>query len=401
MSLINYIKISLQALIQNKVRTLLTLLGIVIGIGSVISLMAISNGATNSITSQLSSLGTNLVTISPGAQQTGGGPRPNGGAGVSYLEVDVLNQIENKLPTSLFDRILPTRTSSATITYKDKTQSLNIQGISEGYFNYNSVTVNSGRLLNDNEITRGANQLILPQETANKLFINTDPIGKFVSVNNQELEIVGISKPTGIGSSQAIASIKFVQDKLAQKDNYSSIVISAKDGKPDQVKNILKEVLLKYFDTTEEEANFNITTSQSILDTVSTITNTLSIMLVAVGGISLVVGGIGIMNIMLVTVTERTKEIGLRKALGAKVKDILTQFLTEAIIVTVIGGVLGIGLGYIVSLVSTYVFNFPAPITWNAIAIAVGVSSLIGIVFGFYPAWKASKLQPIDALRSE
>jgi putative ABC transport system permease protein len=401
MYIINYIQIAFKALLHNGVRTILTLLGIVIGIGSVISLMALSGGATNSITGELSSLGTNLVTVSPGASSNAGGPpRPAGGS-QSYLENEVLGVIENRVGTDKYDKILPTRSASVSYTYKDKTQTSILLGVSEDYFKYNTVEVSSGRLLTNSEIVKGSNLIILPKETADKLFGTENPIGLDVGVNNKDFEVVGISKAASIGQSQAITSIESVQNTIANADNYSSIVFSSKEGKSEDLKNEVKAVLLKYYDVSEDDANFSVSTSQGLLDSVKTITNTLSILLVAISAISLLVGGIGIMNIMLVTVSERTREIGLRKAVGAKIQDILTQFLTESIIITLIGGIIGIGLGWAVSFISTNFFNFPAPLTFESILLAVGVSSGIGVVFGFYPAWKAARLQPIVALKSE
>jgi putative ABC transport system permease protein len=400
MSLINYIQISIRALLQNRSRTLLTLLGIVIGIGSVISLMALSQGATDSITGQLSSLGTNLVTVSPGNNSGRGGP-PGGGSTNFFLEESALDEIRNKLDESLYDQILPARSSSVVFTYKDKVQNSNLLGVSENYFQYNSVTLESGRELTNDEITKGSNLIVLPKATADKLFGEINPIGKSINVNDKEFQIVGTSKAGGIGASQAIASIVQVQNNIARADNYTSIVIAARQDQSENTKNGAKNILLKYYDVDEDSANFSVSTSEGLLESVKTITNLLSVLLIAIGGISLLVGGIGIMNIMLVTVSERTREIGLRKAVGAKIHDILIQFLTESIIVTWIGGMLGILLGWSVSFVSTNFFNFNAPLTVSSILLAVGISSAIGIIFGFYPAYKASKLQPIVALKSE
>jgi putative ABC transport system permease protein len=402
MSLLNYITISFKALIQNKVRTLLTLLGIVIGIGSVISLMAISNGATSSITGELSSLGTNTVTLSPGSSNSNGGPRPpGGGAANALLENDVLNELENKLTTNSYNDILPTRSSTETISYKDVERTQSILGISTKYFVYNEVTISEGRKLTESEIEKGAPLVILPKSESDKLFKSENPLGKSILIKNQEFEVVGVSEASGIGQSSIVTSINQVQENLVSNDDFSSIAINAKDNQANNVKSQIESILCKFYDVDVDDANFSVTTSESLLESVNTITATLSALLVAIGGISLLVGGIGIMNIMLVTVTERTKEIGLRKAVGAKIQDILIQFLTEAIIITLIGGLLGILLGWAVSLIATYGFNFPAPLTLDSILLAVGVSSAIGVIFGFYPAYKASKLQPIVALKSE
>jgi putative ABC transport system permease protein len=400
MSLINYMQISLKALLQNRVRTMLTLLGIVIGIGSVISLLALSGGATQSITGQLSSFNTNNVSISAGTTN-GNGPENFDSSGSRLLDTDVLDAVENKLSPDLYDAILPSRSSSLTITYKDKIQTSSVLGVDSKYFVFNTVTIDQGRVLTESEIEKGSNFIVVPTSTTDKLFNKENPIGKSITIDSKEFEIIGTTTSSGAGASQSIIPLKQMQNNLVSGDNYSGISITAKSGKANEVKDKTKAILLKYYDVEEDDANFTVETTEGLLSTVNTITSTLSILLVAIGGISLLVGGIGIMNIMLVTVSERTKEIGLRKALGAKVKDILTQFLMESIIITLIGGLMGIGLGWIVSLVSTYIFKFPAPLTTSSILLAVGVSSAIGVIFGFYPAWKASKLQPIDALKSE
>jgi putative ABC transport system permease protein len=400
MSIINYIQLALKALIQNRVRTMLTLLGIIIGIGSVISLMALSNGATMSINSQLSSFGTNNVTVSPGARS--GAQRPPGeGSTNGSIEQDALERLENKLEISNYDAIFPFSSVQKTITYKDKIQNSSINGVASKYYTFNSVTINEGRIHTISELEKGSSLIVVPTSITDKLFGTENPIGKSVSIENNDYEVIGTTSASGVGLSQAILPISQVQDNISKNNDYSSIQIVAKNDKAEVLKNNAKNILLKYYDVDEDNANFSVQTTEGLLSSVNTITSTLSILLVAIGGISLIVGGIGIMNIMLVTVSERTKEIGLRKAVGAKINDILIQFLTESIIITMVGGLLGIIVGWLVSFASTNFFNFPAPITTNSVLIAVGVSSAIGIIFGFYPAYKASKLQPIDALKSE
>jgi putative ABC transport system permease protein len=407
MSILNYLSIALKSLMQNKVRTFLTLLGIVIGIGSVIALLAISKGATSSITSQFSALGTNTVTVNPGApnNSSGAGRPPGAGALQSSnltLENEVLGKIENQLDSDLYSAISPTYSKSFDISFKDKTRSASVIGVTPNYFLANSVTLNSGRRFTNNELNNNSKLIIIPQSMSEKLFNKESAIGKSVTVESQDLEVIGVSQSSGFGADRAFIPLGLMQNSLEKTDTYSNIAIVAQDGKVGQVEASLKKILLKYYNVdNEDDANFNVTTSQNLIDTANTVTATLSALLVAIGGISLLVGGIGIMNIMLVTVSERTREIGLRKALGAKISNILIQFLLEALVVTLIGGIIGIIFGWLVSLAAGVLFNFTAVLTWDSILLACGVSCMIGVVFGFYPAYNASKLQPIQALRSE
>jgi len=413
-------KQSLQAIFVNKGRSFLTTLGIVIGIGSVIALTSLGAGVKVSISDRISTLGTNNITVMPGAgfdQGTSNSSgskmsgHPGGGSGFSQasstLTVTDLQSLSDKAKHPQIKQVSGQISGSAILKTPMGDKRYTILGTSEGYINIQNLSLNQGNFYNQAEIDNKTKVVVLGSQLASDLYGDSDSIGKTLNIEGTDYKIIGVLRKADENALNNPNNQAYVPYSSASEtfksQNLSSLTIQAENEKAiNEVKQDIKTTLLANHNISDAKlADFNIITSADLLSAVSSITTMLTSLLAGIAAISLVVGGIGIMNIMLVSVTERTREIGLRKAVGAKTIDILGQFIMEAIVLTLLGGILGIGLGFMVGHIAAPLIGFTPIVTGNSIGLAVGVSSFIGLLFGIYPAAKAARLNPIDALRYE
>ena len=395
------------ALFTNKVRTGLTMLGIVIGIASVIAMTAIGQGAQNSISSSIQSIGANLVMVMPGAQRSFGGPSAGRG-GAQSLTVEDADAIEAQI--SDVSGVVREVSSRKQVIAGGNNTNTSIMGTEPSYSTVRNVTVDEGVFLSSQNVSAGAKIAVIGPTVRDDLFGigATDIVGQKIRINGAEYKIIGITKSkggSGFSNQDDIIYIPYTtaQRYLSGNKYLSEIDVSAATSEAStQVQIDITALLTNRHNITDStKLDFNIMNQADIIATASSVTSTFTALLAAVAGISLVVGGIGIMNMMLTTVTERTREIGLRKAIGAKKRDINKQFLIEAIMLTFIGGVIGVILGWLISFGVTYLGILQASVSLSSVLLAFGVSAGIGIVFGYYPARRAANLNPIDALRYE
>jgi putative ABC transport system permease protein len=406
-------KIALRALRANKMRSALTMLGIVIGVSTVVALLSIGKGATASITSEIQSSGSNLLTVSPGRSQFG-----PGGDGASQQQSHLYYTDYELLARGIEDNItsiVPTYESSYIVKYGDESFSVNVTGVTQQYQDVRSYDVASGRFITDGDNKSQSKVAVLGSQTAEDLFGGLSPIGKTISINGIKFEVVGVLESkgsSGLGSSDDAVFIPLDTgyDKVfGSTANYNgkktvnNIIVSVKTTDLMDTVSAQMEYMLRRSHKLEtaDESDFNIMNQTDTLDTLSSITNTLTIFLGAIAGISLLVGGIGVMNIMLVSVTERTKEIGLRKAVGATRNQILTQFLFESVTLSLLGGLIGILFGVGIALLFSATGLISSVITVDSILIAFFFTLAIGVFFGIYPAFRAANLHPMVALRYE
>lgn len=397
---------SISVLKTNRMRTGLSALGIIIGIGSVIALMTLGQASQQSIKERIQSLGSNLLTIYPGSVQSG---FLKGGEGeAETLTYDDALEIERADRINTIDKVAASYSSRAQVSFGENNANSTIVGITSEYLSLRNIEIEYGSEISQSDIDEMTKVAIVGPGIVEDIMVNvSNPIGQNIRVNGTSFTVIGITKSKGSGMMSSDDSI-FVPLTTAQKvlfgaNHVSNIYVSAKnEDSMEAAMNQLGFFLLELHGLDNpEDADFSISSQEDVLETVNEVTGTFTTLLTGIAAISLVVGGIGIMNIMLVTVTERTREIGIRKALGAKRKTITTQFLIESIVLTLAGGVIGVILGVGVSVLITKAMGLPLVISTPSIILAVGVSCLIGIIFGWYPAKRASKLQPIEALRYE
>ena len=405
-------KIAIRALRANKMRSALTMLGIVIGVATVVALLSIGNGATASITDSIQSGGSNLLTISPGRQQTAM-PGMGQSQTASYLYYSDFELLERTL-TGEITSIVPLYQSSYTVKFGDESFSSPISGVVEDHAQARSFTMQDGRFITDGDNKSQSRVAVLGSNVADDLFGSLSPIGQTISINGLKFEVVGLleSEGSSIGSPDDIVFIpletgyaKLFGDTANQngKKTVNSILISVTVSDNMDAVSAQAEYILRRAHELKptEEIDFNVMSQSDTLETLNTVTQTLTIFLGAIAGISLLVGGIGIMNIMLVSVTERTKEIGLRKAVGATKNQILTQFLIETVTLSLLGGLIGILLGVGIALAFSVTGLINSVITMNSILLAFFFALAIGVFFGIYPAFRAATLHPMVALRYE
>jgi len=398
---------SLSTLTLNKMRTGLATLGIIIGIGSVIALVSLGQASQKSIQNQIQSLGSNLLTVMPGAQRTGNVRGATGS--VTSLTYDDAKAILASEQITTVKNVSPEFSRRAQVVAGRNNTNTQILGATPEYAEVRKVGVSSGSFITQRDIDSVSKVAVLGTQVVSDLFgEGASPIGETIRIEGQSFRVIGVTTSKGGAGFTNQDDIIIVPLTTAQKiifgaTNISSISLEAKSEEvmtqaQDEVGYFL---LARHRLSDSSQADFTILSQNDILNTASSVTSTFTALLSGIAAISLIVGGIGIMNIMLVTVTERTREIGLRKALGAKKKIITTQFLLESIILTGAGGVLGMGVGILASFIIAHFINLPFTISPSSIALAIGVAAIIGITFGWYPAKKASDLQPIEALRYE
>ena len=398
---------SLGTLGLNKVRTGLAMLGVIIGIGSVIALISLGQASQKAIETQIKSLGSNLLTVSPGAQSQGGVRGALGGA--TSLTFDDAKAIQNSPQITTVSYVSPEYSNRSQVVAGRNNTNTQVIGIIPNYATVRNIETASGQFITDSHVTARSKVAVLGPQVATDLFgEGVNPIGKTIRVEGQVLNIIGVTVAKGGEGFQNQDDRVYVPLSTAQKtlfgeEHLTSIAVTAEsESVMDKARNEIGYLLLERHKLKNpENADFSIFSQEDILGTATQVTSTFTTLLSGIAAISLIVGGIGIMNIMLVTVTERTREIGLRKALGAKKKIITYQFLLEAVIVTFVGGLFGVAIGISVSLLLSNMMSLPFTISLSSVLLAFGVSVGIGIIFGLYPAMRAANLQPIEALRYE
>jgi putative ABC transport system permease protein len=396
-----------SALLSNKIRTSLTMLGIIIGIASVIVMVAIGQGAQTSIQSSIQSIGSNLIQIRPGTQ-SGPGEQVSQGRGsartLTQADADAIVEKINSVKA-----VAPELSSRYQVTAKGTNTNTSIVGTTAAYLSVRNLEIDSGNFITDQNDKSLSKVAVLGPTTRDDLFgEGSDVVGQTIRINGMQFKVIGVTKAkggSGFGSQDDMIFIPLssAQKFLAGDEYLSTVSVQVVDSDSmGTVQTDITDLLLERHNiSASADADFSIMNQNDIVQTASSVTSIFTILLASVAGISLVVGGIGIMNMMLTTVTERTREIGLRKAIGAKNKDISKQFLIEAIALTAIGGIIGMILGIGISFGVNLTGLLQTKVSVSSILLAFGVSALIGIVFGYYPARRASKLNPIEALRYE
>jgi putative ABC transport system permease protein len=396
-----------SALRANKVRSGLTMLGIVIGISSVIAMISIGQGAQQSIQSSIQSIGSNLIIVMPGAQRTPGSIVNTGRGTAQSLTNDDAAAISSQVQGVV--AVDPEVTSNKQVTYKGTNTRTTVYGVSINYPSVRNLQIGEGSFFTSSQVTGLSRVAVIGPQVQTDLFTDgSDPVGQKISIAGNEFTIIGVSVAKG-GSGFANQDDQiFIPLSTAQQlytgNKYLSTISIEADSTNDMtnVQNQISTLLLsRHHITNPANADFNIINQADIASAAGSVTQIFTVLLAAVAGISLVVGGIGIMNMMLTTVTERTREIGLRKAIGAKKSDISTQFLVEAVSLTFIGGVIGVILGILISYLVSIFGGITTSVTSGSIILAFCVSAGIGIIFGYYPARRAASLNPIEALRYE
>jgi len=399
---------SFSTLTLNKMRTGLATLGIIIGIGSVIALVSLGQGSQKAVQNQIQSLGSNLLTVVPGARTSGGGIREAAGSNTTLTYDDAKAILSSSQVTDVAN-VSAEISRREQVTAGRNNTNTQILGVTPSYAEVRKVSISSGSFITQRDLESMSKVAVLGPQVVTDLFgEGANPVGQTIRISGQSFRVVGVTVSKGGTGFQNQDDIIFIPLTTAQKIlfgvNYiSSISVEAKSEDvmtqaQDQVGYLL---LVRHHFNDPTQADFSIFSQSDILSTASSVTGTFTALLSGIAAISLIVGGIGIMNIMLVTVTERTREIGLRKALGAKKKTITQQFLIESTILTGVGGILGMIIGIAASLIISKFISLPFTISASSIALAIGVSASIGIIFGWYPAQRAANLQPIEALRYE
>jgi putative ABC transport system permease protein len=383
------IKMSWSNITHNKLRSFLTMLGIVIGVASVVALITIVQGATGSITSQISALGANNISV-----QAQGTPLKQG---LNEKDLGKLSEVQ------YVSGVSPTVSGSTSIVYDGTVQTgVSIQGKNNVYFKNEKNILSTGRVINALDVKSKNNVAIIGSDIAKELFFGIDPVGKTIKINGIDYTVIGMLKASsgfsfGSTNSQVLVPYTSAMNTLGIRSITSVSLYMSDSTKSSEIITNVKSILNQAFNYHSD--SFNVTNMQDMLDTIGSITGMLSLLLAGIASISLIVGGIGIMNMMLVSVTERTTEIGLRKALGAEPSRIQLQFIIESIFLSLIGGIIGLLLGSFVALLASKLIGFSLGISFSTILLAFGFSAAVGIVFGYAPARKASRLNPIDALR--
>jgi len=406
---------SIIALLANKARSFLTMLGIIIGVGAVIVIMAVGAGAQSLILAQVKTLGTNLIGVMPGKADDEGPPASAMGIVITTLTYGDLISIQDKNKAPYVVAAVGYTKSTGSVGWGANTYDTNLSGTTHSYIEVEDGEVEVGRFLNKEEEKNLARTAVLGSTVKKELFGESDAVGKKIKIKKHTFEVVGVMKERGTVAFQDYDDQVFIPLKTMQKliagVNHLGL-IRIKIDFEENIERSMEDIAITLrenhdiADMSGSSDDFTIRSAAEALDMITTITDALRYFLAAMAAMALIVGGIGIMNIMLVNVTERTREIGLRKAVGARNISIMSQFLLEAIAVTLLGGIIGIMGGVIISLIITIGarflgYDWAFAVSIFSILLAVGVSMLVGLVFGLYPAWKASRLEPVEALRYE
>ena len=401
----DFIRQAVSSLVQHKLRSLLSMFGILIGVGAVISMMALGEGAKQSVSSALSSLGSNLVSIQPGFWRSGTSTAALQAGSVTRLEIQ-----DAKLISSLDEvrATTPSVNGRVQVVYLNKNWNTNATGVDVTYEKIRSATPTLGRFFTENEVKNRSKVALVGTTVIREVFNNTNPVGKVIKLNKINFTVIGILPKRGAQGPRdnddlIVIPYTTAMYRLLGKTYIDNIDVDIKDPSliEHSLTSIKQAIVKRHKLTADKEDTFMVRDMTEMRNAMESTTNTITMLLASVAAISLIVGGIGVMNIMLVSVKERTKEIGLRKAIGARRMDILIQFLVEAILMTFTGGILGILLGSGISILMTAVAGWAIMVSAFSIILSTGFSILIGIGFGFYPAVQASKLSPIEALRYE
>jgi putative ABC transport system permease protein len=417
MPILETLRTAMVATAANKLRAALTILGILVGVAAVIGMVSVGEGASASISNTLEGLGTNLVLVSPGGVSTGLVRGAGGGATTLTLEDVTALQASGAVPDAA--AIEPELTGRVQVIVGGTNTNTSVTGTTPEYLAVRNWTVADGAFFTAEDVSSSSPVAVIGATTAANLFAGAEPVGQYINLNftsgrnapvrTVRLQVIGVLATKGSAGGffnqddQVVVPVTTAAQRIFGRTNVNTIAISATSQ--DSMGNAQLEatgVLLGTHHISDPtQADFTVQTQQDLLAAATSTTSTFTILLAAIGSISLLVGGIGIMNIMLVSVTERTREIGLRKAVGARRKDILGQFLVEAVFLTTLGGIAGAVVGIGVSIAIANLTTVPATVTPVSLVIAVGVSAAVGLVFGLYPARRAARLQPIVALRTE
>jgi len=419
MNLWQSIRVSLRALTANKLRSILTMLGIIIGVAAVIALLSIGQGVQEAVIEQIQSAGSNLITIIPGTINISSSRVATTGQSQGVLTLEDAEALSDPQRAPSIVAVAPATSNGGQVVFGGQTVNAQIAGVTPDYLIVYNLTVASGDFVDRSDVDGMSRVVVLGARVAETLFGEDDPVGQVVKINRSNFRVIGVLAAKG-GSSFGSADTRvFVPITTAQRrlfgsnrpagsgQRVSNISISAaSENLVDQAISEVTEILRERHKISFQDDDFTVFSQKDILGIFNQITGFLTAFLAAIAAISLLVGGIGIMNIMLVSVTERTREIGIRKAVGARWRDILIQFLVEAVVLSILGGIGGIALGWLMSqAVNALKVGEPQPlvtiVSLNAVALAVGFSVAVGLFFGIYPASRAASLNPIEALRYE
>ncbi|MCZ4222803.1 ABC transporter permease [Pedobacter rhodius] len=407
MAITNLLRLAFLALQRNKLRSFLTMLGIIIGVAAVIAMMAIGEGSKQSIRSSLSGMGSNTITIMPQSNEPGGVRLQ--GSSIQTLKMEDITAIE-KLQSKNINGLSPVVSTSGQAIKGAYNWPTTITGVSPDYLNIRQLKLKDGILFSERDVKSFAKVCILGQTVIDNLFPDgSNPIGQIIRFKSIPFQVIGVLEPKGqsnFGQDQddiVVAPYTTVQKRITATNYLQSIYASAtseatSDAATTEISAAVRE---SHRLTPAESDDFQVRTQAELISTISATSSMLTVLLTAIAGISLFIGGIGIMNIMYVSVTERTREIGLRMSIGARGQDVLMQFLIEAILISITGGVIGVILGVSSAYLISYFLNWPVLISESSIVISFIVCAVTGVFFGYYPAKKASNLDPIDALRYE
>jgi len=408
MNIINLFRIAWKALVRNKLRAFLTMLGIIIGVASVITMVAIGQGSKQSIRDQLSGMGSNMINIRPSSNVTVGGGARLGASSLQTLRVEDVKAIEDN--ANFITAISPGLSSNGQAINGSLNWPTSIQGVAPGYLDIREWKLKDGISFTDDDVKTMAKVCLIGQTIVDNIFTNGEnPIGKVIRFGKIPLKVIGILTEKGentFGQDQddvILAPYTTVQKRILAVPFVQTIYASAVDeNSSDTATKEVTAILRKQHKLKAgDEDDFSIRTQAELISTISSTSELLTVLLAAIAGISLVVGGIGIMNIMYVSVTERTKEIGLRMSIGARGIDILLQFLVEAILISITGGIIGVVLGITSAQLVNFFLKWPILVANSSIILSFMVCAVTGVFFGYYPAQKASRLDPIEALRYE